>query len=174
MFISDLNNRLQNQAKFSMNELIPVMEKRMTQQMNYPYVIRPWIYEELHATKAKLCYIAFPEGADKNLFPSFSYNNKKYIYEVIDRKHAKFYLANNEDLLNLERQSNYLQTLLEGNLAFIITEQTVEKIELLRRLISDSNEDYYLWKDIFKYPEELEFLNSSIEDFAKQKVKTPE
>lgn len=166
-------NYLRNQAKFSMKELIPFLEKKISKELNYEYVIRPWICDFENMSEAKMYYMAIPRDIDNGIQVAFTRNNKTYIYETIDKKHDLFYQAKKKDIERMNVRMNQLKTLMDGGLAFILTEKNIKKNEIFLTMVSDSNEEYYLFNEFFVYPEHLSFLNKTIEEFAHQKVKTP-
>lgn len=168
-----VNQYLKCQAKFSMNEIIPILEQRISKCFNMEFVIYPWICDFDDMNYDILKYIALPKQAAKEITNAFTKNNTTYIYNIRDKNHAYFYQATKKDKKNYLEKANYLQTLIDGGLAFVLTEKMLSKEELPMRLISDFKEEYYLWDSIFVYPEDLSFLDTTIENFAKQKIKTP-
>ena len=50
-------------------------------------------------------------------------------------------------------------------------EKEVPKKELILTLISDFKEKYYLFESLFNYDEDLSFLDNTIIEFAREKVK---
>lgn len=164
---------LKYKSKFSMKEIIPVLENKMSETLNYEVVIRPWICDFENMSEAKMYYIAIPKCNDNGIQVSFTINNKTYIYETIDEKHDHYYQANKDDIIKMKTKKEQLKNLINDGLAFIITEKNIKKSDIILTLVSDSKEEYHLFNGLFTYSEQLDFLNSTIEDFAKQKIKTP-
>lgn len=164
------NLNLRNQAKFSINEIIPVIEKRITEILRLPYAIYPIVEEFDDCNYVILKYIAFPKDSIKELENHFSINNHDFVYKITDKKHATLHEINVNEKFNY-LNCNYIQTLIDGNLAFPIMEKEVSKKELILTLISDFKEKYYLFESLFNYDEDLSFLDNTIIEFAKEKVK---
>lgn len=177
MAYTDQFSYLRYQAYFSMKELIPILEKEISEKLNLDYVIRPWICDFHNMSEAKMYYIAIPKDVDCGIQVSFTQNNQIYIYETIDKNHDHFHVGEYQDLVHIEHRvehrAEYLRKLLNNGIAFILTEKNIKKSDIFLTLVSDDKKDYYLFNNFFVYPEKLFFLNDTIEKFAKQKVKTP-
>ena len=167
---NQINLNLRNQAKFSINEIIPVIEKRITEILRLPYEIYPIVEEFDDCNSVILKYIAFPKDSIKELENHFSINNHDFVYKITDKKHATLHEINVNEKFNY-LNCNYIQTLIDGNLAFPIMEKEVPKKELILTLISDFKEKYYLFESLFNYDEDLSFLDNTIIEFAREKVK---
>lgn len=162
-FISRLLNRLPYQAEFSMDEIIPALEKKISCMRNEDYSIDFFITNTDDSKTLEVRYVAFPkqESYTKALF---RYKNSICRYTKIDEKHEFF------EQLPLSARFDDILDIQDNNKAFLIAKENIPVTTVMAYLIMPHEERKLLLDNFFCYNEELDELDDTITCFAKKKI----
>lgn len=168
MFIDELNS-LKYQSKFSMDEIIPVLEEKISKIKGQDYMVDFFITNEKNSSTLEVRYLAFPkqEAYIKGLF---SYNNCIYKFTKKDERHEslKKYSLNDNEIPNIDFK-NALD-IKENENVYLIAKEEISIKDSFKYLTMPHEERTLLFNDFFCYEQELDELSDTIVDFAKKKT----
>ncbi len=171
-FVDNLKN-LRESAKFSMEELIPILEEQISSMQGEEYKIDFFITNEGNCSLLDVCYLAFPkkEAYTKALF---SYNG--FIYRYVKKSDTIGSLQKLEASQFSEEELTTLKSLeiTENDEVFLIAKEKLPINKSFNYLVMPQEERYLLFKDFFCYGKQLDEISSTIEEFAQKKVEIAE
>ena len=172
--MADILSSISHNAKFSTEEIMPLLEQKISSIMNEEYVIDFFITNGIESSEVlEVSYYAFPkEISNSYLKMAFIHNNFLYTYIKEDSKHEYY----KKDLAHryVIQDTNFKNILL-GQLKdhILIAKEIISVNDVFGYLTLPHKEKYHLFDNFFQYDENWdEILNKTIENFAKQKVHT--
>ena len=168
MFIDELNN-LRYQVKFSMDEIIPVLEEKISKIKGEDYKIDFFVTNEKNASTLEVRYLAFPKQ-DSYIKGFFSYNNCIYKYIKKDERHEslKKYNLKDHEIPNIDFKN--VLDIKENEKVYLIAKEDLSIKDSFKYLTMPHEEKTLLFNDFFCYEQELDELGDTIVDFAKKKT----
>lgn len=167
-FIDELNY-LRNQAKFSIDEIIPVLEEKISTMKNEEYMIDFFITGNSEKGLLDVRYLAFPKQ-ESYVKALFAHKGNVYKYKIQDKKHASLKSIDATKLDYEHLCFNNLLEIKESENVFLIGHEYISVQELFAYLLMPHKEDYHLRNDFFCYDEQLDMLDETITEFVKKKA----
>lgn len=165
-------NFLRNQSKFSIDEIIPVLEEKISSMMNEEYKVDFFITNKGDSTTLlNVNYVAFPKQ-ESYIKAAFTHDGYLYSYSKEDEQHERFKKVPTSDCNIHSFDYKDLLTNTQDKKVFIIGKEIIKVEEALAFLLLPHKEKYYLFNNFFCYGEEMDELSETIAGFAKQKVPT--
>ena len=175
--IKDLQNTLSYQAIFSIGDLIPLLEKQLTSTFRKPYQVEAFFIGLEGSSNINTYFLAFPKK--DSYINAYFYNSKNenelFIARTVKPKRTvskigKVAIAFKNKTLNLYNKQ--LSNMQEDPETFLIAKDVIKSEEAIRFLTHNQYpEKRYLYEGRFCYPQELDFLGDTIEEFAMKNVK---
>ena len=168
-YINELLNSLPYQSKFSIDEIIPALEKKISALKGKEYKIDFFITNSNNSSNLSVRYLAFPKQ-ESYVKALFSYNNFIYKFTKEDDKHETLTKidASNIDTTNINF-SNMME-IKEDDKIFVIAKEEIQIDKAFYYLTMPHEEQYYLHDNFFCYNEELDEIGDTITEFAKKKI----
>ena len=170
MFIDELKN-LRYQAKFSMEEIIPLLEEKISSIQGKEYKIDFFITNYGDSRTLDVRYLAFPKQ-ESYIKALFSYNGFIYKYTKKDDRHDSIQKIDSSNVDNDHINFKNMMDIRENNEVFLIAKEELPIEEAFKFLVMPHEEQYYLHKDFFCYNGELDEIENTIVEFAKKKIPT--
>lgn len=170
MFFDELQN-LRNQAKFSMEELIPVLEGKISSMKGNEYKIDFFITNSQNSRMLNVHYLAFPKQ-DSYVKALFSYNGFIYKYIKKDENHGCLQKIDSSNVNDNHINFRNMMEIQENHEVFLIAKENLPIEKGFHFLTMPHEEQYYLYNDFFCYNEELDEMENTIVEFAKKKIPT--
>jgi len=172
-------NWLKKQAQFSTNEIMPVLEQKISSMMGEEYQIDFFIANNRNNDSlVDVHYLAFPKR-EAYMKAAFVYENNLYLFAKENRIHEtlKTVVSEKYDINHIKSLSMLDLWAFEGNQEnnekiFIIGKETVKSKDAVAYLILPHRPKYHLDNKFFCYGEELDEIGDTIAGFAMQKVPT--
>ena len=157
-------NWLRNNAQFSTDEIMPVLEKKISEMMGKEYKIDFFITNKGDSTTLlDVYYMAFPKQ-EAYIKAAFVHENMKSVpVQNYDEKKVRNLTA--EFLPHFGNNFDINEVLLIGK-------EDIKVKEAMEYLLLPHKPKYHLFNNFFCYSEELDQVNETIVEFAKQKVPT--
>ena len=162
----NLFNTLQYQAKFSIDEIIPALENKLTDMYNKEYTIDCFINSVEGAKTLEARYLAFPKRESYNK-AFIKYDDSVYTYEKINDKKQVF----KKQPASKFKKVEFNLDIKENEEVFLIGHQYITVDQAMFYLTLPHKEEYLLHKDFFCYDSRFdESLGNVITEFAKTKT----
>lgn len=171
-------NWLKNNAEFSTDEIMPVLEKKISEMMGKEYKIDFFITNKGESTSLlEVHYMAFPKQ-EAYVKAAFVHNDSLYVYSKENDKHEniKSVPVQNYDIEKVRSLTAEFLTEFGNNIdkeeVFLIAKENIKIKDAMQYLLLPHKPKYHLFNNFFYYSEELDEINETIVEFAKQKVPT--
>lgn len=162
----NLFNTLQYQSKFSIDEIIPVLENKLTNMYDKEYTIDCFINSIYDTKTLEVRYLAFPKR-ESYIKAFIKYYDTVYTYEKLDDKRQVF---KKQPASNFEKVDFNLD-IEENEEVFLIGHQYITVDQAMFYLTLPHKEEYLLHNDFFCYDSKFdESLGDVITKFAKTKT----
>ena len=168
-FMNKLINSLPYQAKFSMDEIIPALEKKISSLTGEEYTIDFFITNSNDSGTLNVRYLAFPKQ-ESYVKALFSYEDFIYKFTKTSKSNEtlKKIDASNIDTSHMNFSS--MMEIQESEKVFLIAQEEIQIGRAFCYLTMPHEERYYLYNDFFCYNPELDALSDTITEFANKKI----
>lgn len=165
LLFSEKIKSLRYNAKFSTDEIMPVIEKEISLIVGEEYIIDFFITNEDNSSILDVYYFAFPKQ-ESYIKAAFSYDGVTYTYTKENDKRALYKAEENE-------QTNSIKVdIIDNDKSILIAKEKIKIEDAFYYLIAPHDEKYLLYNDFFCYDENYDELSNVITDFVKKKVPT--
>lgn len=172
-------NWLKNRTQFSTDEIMPVLEQKISSMMGKEYQIDFFITNNKNNDSlVDVHYLAFPKR-EAYMKAAFVYKNNLYLFTKEDRirETLKTVVSEKYDINHIKSLSMFDLWSFEGNQEdnekiFMIGKETIKIEDVIKYLIFPHDSKFHLLNGFFCYAQELDEIGDTIENFAKQKVST--
>lgn len=165
LLFSEKIKSLRYNAKFSTDEIMPILQEKISSILGEEYIIDFFIVNEDNSSILDVYYLAFPKQ-ESYMKASFIHDGLKYTYVKENDKNA-FYKAEETNDVNPTKID-----IIDDNRSILIAKEKIDIKNVFGYLIAPHNEKYLLYNDFFCYDEEYDELSNVITDFVKKKVPT--
>lgn len=159
----DQLNYLKYQTKFSVDEIIPVLENKISKIKNEDYMIDFFITNEDESSLLDVTYFAFPR---KDAYTKMIINYKGFTYTYTKTSNNRESL---KKIATKDIESTKLDIMNDEN-SIIIAKEKVQIKNVFKYLILPHEEQYHLFNNFFCYEPEFDELSDTITEFAKKKT----
>ena len=163
LLFSEKIKLLRYKAKFSTDEIMPIIQKEISSMFKEEYEIDFFITNEDNSSMLDVYYFAFPKQ-ESYIKASFSYDGVTYTYTKENDKRA-LYKEEETD------QPNYIKVdIINDEKSILIAKEKIKIEDAFYYLVAPHDEKYLLYNDFFCYDEKYDELSNVITDFVKKKV----